>query len=325
VLTARGPEEITLVQPVAPALLRATVEPAAEPLPIVLVNLASTAGLGAQLPGALPKLMEAWLESINGIFASYYGGQIRMRVAKAPADRAKDEIAINFRDALPDPEHAALHQVVNGVPDIELGLADFDDLFTGPLAVSVGGDQELKATIRDKGANGWKDRGDGTSEAEDVVDRVQDTLIESSTGVSLANFLLDAAWIPGSPGPWDYDEVLTSQQGLTPGGFVVLAASPTDPPRPSRTAREELARRTVDARLVELTDAQANVHLYALAPFSPRMQTRRSHPWSRVYRRGARLLPQPTAAPAPTGGSSSSSQPAAPSTPAPSGSSSQRS
>jgi hypothetical protein len=298
-MLTRGPgptSQPRVVEPVA-GVPRGMVGTLAGPvLPIVLVNLATTAGLGAELPAALPKLLEAWLESLH-IFASVWGAQIRARIASSPTDRAPDEVAVNFRDTLPDPTAAALHQVVAGVPDIELALADFDDLFVGPDSLAVGGDHELKETLVDAGANGWKDRGNGSSEAEEVVDRVQDTVLTSSDGVSLANFLLPSAWIPGSPGPWDYASVLTAQDGVTPEGYVILASSPTDPHDLMGEERERNARDTRrGAQLVELTDPQSYVRLYAYAHFSARRHTQKSHPWSRLSRRGVQLLPLPAPA-----------------------------
>jgi hypothetical protein len=45
-----------------------------------------------------------------------------VRVASSPTDRLAGEVAVNFRDTIPEaPGALAYHQVTNGVPDIEIG------------------------------------------------------------------------------------------------------------------------------------------------------------------------------------------------------------
>ena len=86
--------------------------------------------------------------------------------------------------------------------------------------------------------------------------------------------------------------MLTQQEGMTAGGYVIVAESPCDPHAELGEQREQKRRKQ---GLVELTDPHGRVHLYAFAPFSPKRHARKGHPWSRTYRHGARLLPPASA------------------------------
>jgi hypothetical protein len=129
--------EVALVQVIAPALLRATVAPAAEPLPpIVLVNLASTTGLGAQLEDALPKLMEAWRESINGVFASICSRvpqtQRRRRTAVPSQKKTKEGRSMSgeSRPLVSDASAMVrlLDEILGPVPDGRARMLSPDDI-----------------------------------------------------------------------------------------------------------------------------------------------------------------------------------------------------
>lgn len=146
--------------------------------------------------------------------------QALFRVGTSPTDRVNGDIAINFRDSIPEaPGALAYHQVTGGIPDIEIGT----DLFTSPMADSegllCGVSHEVLETIGDSGANGWCDRQDdnNTSDAREMCDFVQNTgwLIDGKVFVS--NFVLPAFFIPGSPGPWDFLGVMTSQYDVSHG------------------------------------------------------------------------------------------------------------
>ena len=143
----------------------------------------------------------------RGEFAGAWGSpSISIRVGKSLLDRSEREVAVNFRDTIPVEGALAYHLVTNGVPDIEIGVDLFESIDAGAESVSVGGGHEVLEMIGDPGANGWKEKQDGTGcmVTEEVVDVVQNTFYAGVGGISVPNFLLPSYFIPASKGPWDY-------------------------------------------------------------------------------------------------------------------------
>jgi len=187
----------------------------------VLVDLTTDATPAAMKPaGAFPNFIAAWLEQINGPFAAAWGAvRVAFRIATGPADRLTSEVAINFRDSIPEaPGALAYHEVVNGVPDVELGVDLFASLATGAESVSVGGSHEILELMGDAGANGWKTRLDGvTADASEVCDFVEGAFAAASNGVAVSDFLYPSFFIPGAAGPWDWLNVMQSQYDVSNG------------------------------------------------------------------------------------------------------------
>lgn len=181
--------------------------------------------------GGVPELdaiMAACLEQVNRDFRPELGCvDVAFRKAQGPDDRGENEIAVHFRDRIPEaPGALAYHQVTNGIPDLEIGVELFSSPRVGSESLQCGLSHELLETLGNPGANGWKDRGDGVTVAEEECDVVQNLCYESKCGGSVSNFLLRSYFIPGSRGPWDHLGVMTSQTDIS-NGYEIEARSPT--------------------------------------------------------------------------------------------------
>jgi hypothetical protein len=139
----------------------------------------------------------------------------------APKDRQAGEVAVNFRDSLPDaPGALAYHDVSPaGVEDVEIGCSLFSTLTTGSESLTVGVSHEVFETLGDPGCNRWALRSDGaTLDALELCDFVQNTCTtEAATGFAVSNFVLPAFFDPGAPGPWDALGIMQSQYDLSNG------------------------------------------------------------------------------------------------------------
>jgi hypothetical protein len=108
---------------------------------------------------------------------------------------------------------------------------------------------------------------------------VQNTTYKSSNGVTLSNFLLPSAWIPGAAGPWDYLGVMQSQDDYSNGYEIVASINnitEESGKHPNRVMGKVVQKHggTIVARGMPLTALQLK---------------RKKHPWSRSYRRGVRF------------------------------------
>ncbi len=196
---------------------------------LVFIDLTTTATPQSLKPGpVMQPMIDALIEGLMGGFAEEYGhADIALRVGGV-SDRDATEIAVNFRDTLPDaPGALAYHTVTGGVADIEVGVDLFDGMLTGADPMSAGVDHEIKEMLGDLGANGWKDRqdGSGTMDAEEFCDFVQNTYIKASNGATLSNFVRRSFFVPGSDGPWDYLGVMKSHYDVS-NGYGITATSP---------------------------------------------------------------------------------------------------
>jgi hypothetical protein len=176
------------------------------------------------LPALVAALSAATAD--DGVYGSVYRSPMTFRVAASADDRQPGERAIHLRDTIPEaPGALAYHQVVDGVPDLEIGVDLFSSLSSGAESLTVGVSHEVFETDRDPGANGYKTRADEvTADAEEVCDYVEGTFF-SQDGVDLSNFLLPAAWISGAEGPYDHLGVMTSQTDMSHGYGVVVEVS----------------------------------------------------------------------------------------------------
>jgi hypothetical protein len=242
----------------------------------VLVDLTTDATSPEMRPAPiLQTIIDAVSEQVNGPFAEAYGqGAVAFRIASSPADRATNEIACNFRDTIPEaPGALAYHQIVSGVPDVELGVDLFLSLLDGLVSLSGGFSHEILELLRDAGANGWKDCGTGTMNAEEACDFVQNTGYTASDGAWVSNFVLPSFFIPGASGPWDQLGVMQTQDDVS-NGYGIQAASP--------------------ANVTQISGMMGAAHhhgrlVYVNGNLTELQRKRKSHPYSRTYRRGVRL------------------------------------
>jgi hypothetical protein len=244
---------------------------------LVFIDLTTGATPSQLKPGpVMQPMIDAILWGLMGDLAAEYGERtVAMRVG-SESDRAPNEIAVHFRDTLPGaPGALAYHTVTAGVPDIEVGVDLFEGLTSGADPMSVGVDHEIKELLGDIGANGWKDRQDGsTMDAEELCDFVQNTFITAPSGVQISNFVKRAFFIPGAPGPWDQLGAMSSQYDVSHG--YGITATP-----PSTTAQIGGMRESEDVML-----GMKSPRIQVVGSLTVKQAIRKSHELSRTMRRG---------------------------------------
>ncbi len=275
--------------------------PVPVPLPspsfrFVFVDLTTTATPDALRPArAFQPIIDAISQQIDGPFGKAHGhADVAFRIASSPTDRQAGEIACNYRDTIPEATDAlAYHSVTGGIPDIEIGVDLFNALTSGVESVSGGVDHEVLELLKDAGANGWKDKEDGSGKtgAEEVADPVQNTGYAASNGVWLSNFILPSYWVPGSAGPWDYLGVMKTQADLS-SGYEIQAAAPTD----GAAVQGDVALPAGQTQPAPAPMLGENLHhgrKVFIAPGSAELselqRKRKASPYSRTYRHGVRL------------------------------------
>lgn len=243
-------------------------------------------GAGADVEAALPAIAEALQESVGdgSPFADAWGQlgvTFRLGIVPPPSDRRPGELAIHIRPSLPEtPQAAAYHDVIDGVPDIEVGRDTFETLTSGAFALSVGIDHEVKETLKDFGANQESSLPDGrTAKAFEMCDEVQNTSYPAANGTHLSNFLLPSAFIPGAPAPWDFLSVKASQEDYT-NGYVILFTIVNG---------EGTNAIVPGARHLRMRGPRA-AYLVG-AELTPKQAKRKANVFSRTRRRGVRIAP----------------------------------
>ncbi len=151
---------------------------------------------------------------------------------------AASEIECKLRDAADgDPVDAlAYHTVEGGAPTVHVLV---DRILDQPGAtlddVSCALGHELMELLGDPFCDDWSDRGDGTEEPRELVDRVQGgryrKTLTLSTGaqveLAVSNFLLPAAFNDEAPEGTKYDwcGTLRNPRDVAPGGYHVVRRS----------------------------------------------------------------------------------------------------
>lgn len=213
------------------------------------------------------------------LFSDYARANLStFRIAKDVDDRIGGrEIGVHFRDTIPEvPDALAYHQTVGGVPDIEIGVDLFSNLVDNGDSLSSGLSHEIFELINDPGANGWKDRQDGSGlcDAEESCDVVQNTGFRLGE-CYLSNFLLPTFFIPQAEGPWDYLSKMNSQYDIS-HGYNIQATSP-----------KHISQVTGDAKSFRMNEN----HLWVMVKgeLTEKQIKRKKLHSSRTYRRGIRL------------------------------------
>jgi hypothetical protein len=242
--------------------------------PFVLIDH-TTAATPANLAPAsdFNLFIEAWLEQINGPFAAAWGGvSVAFRVGSGPDDRQPNEIAINFRDTIPEaPGALAYHTITSGIPDIELGVDLFSSLTGQNESLSAGGSHELLELLGDPGANRWADAGTGIMNALEAADMVQNTGYPACNGVWVSNFVLLSFFNPQASGPWDQMGVMKAADDVS-NGYGIQTGSPTD-----------------YTQIGGMRLHQGRTLWHAGTPLTLLQKKQKAHPYSRAYRRGLRI------------------------------------
>lgn len=172
-------------------------------------------------------ITEALLWQLNGDVSREWGGGYSVRWGALTDAQPTDRIA-HLKPSLPDvPDAEAYHSTLpNGAPVSYFSMVDISGLTSGSSCLSVVLSHELIETAVDPGANRYAVKSDGkTLQALEGCDRVQDCSYAAPNGVYVSNFLLQSAFDPGAPGPWDKMGALQQGEALTPGGYEIDIAA----------------------------------------------------------------------------------------------------
>lgn len=238
----------------------------------VLIDLTTSKTPAAMKPAPhFTAIIDALFEQAMGPYAAHHGTPVISFRVGTDADRKPNEIAIHFRDDIPEaPGALAFHQVVNGIPDIEIGVDLFTNIMSDSDGLLSGVSHELLELFGDAGGNGWKDRqnSERKMDAEELCDFVQNTGYKASNGGHVSNFVLPSFFIPGSAGPWDFLGVMKFQYDYS-NGYGMVASEPST--------------------VKQVMGMHAHMPLEIHGELTELQKKRKSHPYSRTYRRGLRL------------------------------------
>lgn len=180
---------------------------------VIIVHDPAHEGLTSTL---LTETRDALDEYANGPLSAHHGVSCSFRIAYDASDRKPGEYAIHLVENIPDaPGALAYHYVVDGRPDIVLGLVDCEMSLTSQDGLPWVLSHEVAEAEGDPGANEWVDAGGGKQRAKELCDRVQNVGFATSKGAMVSDFLLREAFIPGSPGPWDYVSLVTGKNCMS--------------------------------------------------------------------------------------------------------------
>lgn len=179
-------------------------------------------------PEALGRIAEAVQAQVNKEFSAEWGGQTRIRVGANPKDIKADEWGFVFYPKLPEaPDASAYHDISQkGVPYAHCALTTCTDLY-GPNGVSVDVSHEILETLGDPGANLYADDRNGTLHAMEMCDAVEvqtyAKTCKDGTVVQVSNWLLQAWFVPGAKGPYDYMSAAKLPGAVPPPGPLQTA------------------------------------------------------------------------------------------------------
>jgi hypothetical protein len=234
---------------------------------------------GGQLtPGRLSCIAQALQLQLSGDFSDEWGGIFSVRAgANDASDVAADEVELGIFDHSDQAGAAGYHSTdPKGKAYGRAFREDADSLTSGPRALSVIVSHEGLEIAGDPGANRWADRGDGTEEALEMSDRIEDTVydvtLQSGEKITMSNFLHQSAFDPGASGPYDRLGILGTQTDQTPGGYAIL-----------RQTGPFLAKRADKDKALGMA---AKVMVRGLENRSESELKRKKHEGSRTRRRG---------------------------------------
>lgn len=170
-------------------------------------------------------------EQLCGPFADAWdGAQVNCRVgAPNGADVGPNERLMGYWQHSDQPGAAGYHATdPQGRPYGKVFLDDAQTMSSGPQAASVLSSHEGLEMTLDPTANLFAARVDGTVDAYEASDAVEDTTYTASNGCEVSNFLTPAAFDPGVAGPFDYLGKLQSQYDTTPGGYRITGSVTID-------------------------------------------------------------------------------------------------
>lgn len=241
---------------------------------------------GSQLtPEVLAAIATVIDKQLNGEFATEWGGTYCTRIGKSDgSDVAGDETEVAIFQNEDVSGAAGYHaRDPKGRAYIHIALDDAATLTTGPGALSVIVSHECCETGADFPANRWADRNGSSEEALEVCDRVEDTSYDIDS-IAVSNFLYQSAFDPGSDAPWDHMNVLGSEDGATPGGYVIDRTQGTETtPGPDGIS----IKISKHVHIKRPNPESLNVGMTPEA--AARYRARKNHPASRTSRRGGSM------------------------------------
>jgi len=167
-------------------------------------------------------------EQLAGPFAAAWDSAPAKCRVGAPngADVGENERLMGYWQS-PDVAGAAGYHATDpsGRPYGKVFLDDAATMSVGAQAASVIASHEACEMTLDPTANLFAIRTDGTLDAYEASDAVQDTTYAASNNVEVSNFLFPAAFDPGAPGPYDKLAVLQHQYDTTPGGYRITGTA----------------------------------------------------------------------------------------------------
>lgn len=214
-------------------------------------------------------MAQALTQYLNEDVAGEWGGFAVCRVATEAND---GEIPCYILDD-PDIANAAGYHDKDpqGRPYMRCFRSVSPTILAGPQSLMLTLSHECAETFVDPSANLWADRADGTEEALEAADRVEDSFYEVN-GCSCSNFLTRNAFDPGATSGFDKLGLLQTQTAMTPGGYVIV-----------RSTASNITPTAMGTLLTHTKQIKAEGNIVRL-----RIDHKR-HPGSRSYRRGLRL------------------------------------
>jgi hypothetical protein len=184
---------------------------------------------GSTLSSAvLQRIAEAVTTQINEEFSAEWAVKGSIRVGKNAKDIKPGEWVYAFVPTLPDaPTASAYHDIdKNAVPYALCAVTTCEDLY-GPSGISVDTSHEILETAGDAGANLYANDNKGWLHALEMCDAVEvQTYPKKSvdgTVVQVSNWLMQAWFIPGAKGPYDYMTSASLPGAVSPPGALLTA------------------------------------------------------------------------------------------------------
>jgi hypothetical protein len=176
----------------------------------------------------LSLIAEAVNSQVQDEFAKEWGTNASVRVGKNDKDIQPGEWVYGFVPTLPDAPTASAYHDINskGVPFALCAVTTCGSLY-GPDGVSVDASHEILETAGDAGANLFANDNKGWLHAMEMCDAVElqtyGKTCKDKTVVQVSNWLLNAWFIPGAAGPFDYMSMAKLAGAVAPPGPLLTA------------------------------------------------------------------------------------------------------
>jgi hypothetical protein len=164
-------------------------------------------------------------EQLSGPVADAWdSAPVRCRVgAPNGADVGPNEWVMAYFQHSDEAGAAGYHAVdPKGKPYGRIFLDDAATMSKGASSASVIASHEAGEITKDPSANLFAMRADGTLDAFELCDKVQNTCYPAKNGIDVSNFLYPSAFVGGAPGPYDHLGVMKSQYD-TSNGYGITA------------------------------------------------------------------------------------------------------